>query len=62
MTILVSQALYDNFVSVIGRKYCLDRNGEGKGEYTLAWEESQTQLNKFLVLGLDVLEETHDPK
>jgi hypothetical protein len=53
---------YDNFVSVIGRKYGLDGNGEGKEGYTLAWEESQTQLNNFLVLGLDELEESHDPK
>ncbi|KAJ5370318.1 uncharacterized protein N7496_006410 [Penicillium cataractarum] len=53
---------FDNFVSAIGRKYGLDGNGEGKEEFTKAWEESQNQLNGFLVLGLDALEEEHDPK
>ncbi|GLI73422.1 hypothetical protein PoHVEF18_001639 [Penicillium ochrochloron] len=53
---------YDNFVSVIGRKYGLDGNGEGREEYTKAWEVSQIQLDSFLVRGLDALEDAHDPK
>ncbi|KAF3384261.1 hypothetical protein F1880_002178 [Penicillium rolfsii] len=53
---------YDTFVGVLGRKYGLDGNGEGREEYIKAWEASQTQLDSLLVLGLNTLEEVHDPK
>lgn len=45
---------YDNFVSVFGRRFGMDGQGDGKEEFTQSWEDNQ--MTNHLLQGLENLD------